>query len=255
MSGLQSRLGHGRDRCTARILTSSPYSNSAGTNTDPYTRQSGDREVDWGASSYAPDRNGLHESNYLSWYHNPPTTFRNAPDRHRQGRHAKTCWVPSRTSMSASCGFTTMQGGPVTHAIQDLDTNRADAVATLLLMLFRPVRLDAACPRRMYEAALYWRGMDRRVRRHLGYTDQDGRWIAWDSDDGWINYKQRGSEYACSKNFVGAADGRRTDAGCRASSQSRTEQLPGFGRSVMGTTACMGAGGSRFSNSQRCVPR
>lgn len=200
-----------------------PYA-QAGTNTDPYTDDEL-REVDWGAN---PTHQivTIYTSDYLSWYHNPPGTSMRRTDIVK----AVTKNVLGSVK-DVNVGFMRFHydaGGPVVHAIQDLDDNRTAAnneVDNIPASGWTPLSET------LYEAALYWRGMDG-VYGGTKYTDKKAL-DAWDSDDGWIDYKQP-AEYACSKNFVVLlTDGEPTqDTGA----YSRVPKLPGFGRSACNST-------------------
>ena len=211
----------------------SKNSNSAG---NRFTNNPGD-VVDWGAS---PTHQivTVYDSNYLNWFHNPPTTSMRRTDI------VKAVTQNVLGSMNnVNVGFMEFhwdQGGPVTHALKDLDTNRADAVATVQAL---PASGYTPLAETMYEAARYWRGMDR-VYGQLGSTDPDALITGNNAQ-----YKPA-VQYACAKNFtVLLTDGAPTrDTGVFTS----TGQLPGYA-SAMGTTACMGAGGADSNVNGACL--
>ncbi len=195
-----------------------PYAR-AGTNVSPYTND-GDREINWGVkpthqivTMYDPD--------YLSWYHDPPGSSMSRTDIVKAV--TKNVLGSVKDVNVGFMRFHHSQGGPVIHGLKDLDSNRTEANNVV-----DDIPADGWTPlsETLYEAALYWRGMD----GHYGgvsSTDQDAL-DAWDSDEGWIDYKAP-AEYACSKNFVvlltDGAPTKDTDA------FNRVPQLPGFGRS------------------------
>src|SRR5690606_36417288 len=87
--------------------------------------------------------------------------------------------------------FNGNHGGVVVRALKDLDSTRDDAMNIVDKL---PASGNTPLAETMYEAALYWRGMDSHY-EHLSKTDPD----ALDSKDP-MNYRQP-TEYACAKNF------------------------------------------------------
>ena len=203
--------------------TAEPYAQS-GTNVDPYTSDP-DREVDWG-SSPTHQIVTMYDSDYLSWYHNPPGSTMRRTDIVK----AVTKNVLGSVN-NVNVGFMqfhTEQGGPVIHGIKDLDSNRTEADAVVDGI---PASGWTPLSETMYEAALYWRGMEG-VYGGTAETDTDAL-DAWDTDTNWIDYKQP-AEYACSKNFVvlltDGAPTRDVDV------FDDVPNLPGFGRSACNDT-------------------
>ncbi|MCH9696159.1 MAG: PQQ-binding-like beta-propeller repeat protein [Gammaproteobacteria bacterium] len=171
--------------------TAEPYA-QAGTNIDPYTSDDA-REVDWGVK---PTHQivTMYDSDYLSWYHNPPGTSMS-----RQNIVKAVTKNVLGSVKDVNVGFMRFhnsEGGPVIHGIKDLDANRtaADAIVDGI-----PASGWTPLSETMYEAALYWHGMDG-VYGGVGATDTDAL-DSWDADTNSINYKQP-AEYSCSKNFV-----------------------------------------------------
>ena len=126
------------------------------------------------------------------------------------------------------------EGGPVTHAIKDLDANRTGANATVDAL---PASGWTPLSETMYEAALYWRGMNARYGQQ-GSTDPaalDSVAIAGDGST-IMDYKQP-AEYACAKNFnVLLTDGAPTqDVGA----YPLAPQLPNY-TMTMGRSNCTG---------------
>lgn len=208
--------------------SSAPVPNTyarVGTNTAAYSSDA-NREVDWGVkpthqivTMYDPD--------YLSWYHNPPGTSMSRTNIVK----AVTKNVLGSVN-NVNVGFMRFHhsaGGPVIHGIKDLDDNRTQAN---LVVDSIPASGWTPLSETLYEAALYWRGMD----GHYGgvvSTDKDAL-DSWNLLSNDINYKQP-AEYSCSKNFVVLlTDGEPTeDRGV----YSRVPALPGFGRSACNNTA------------------
>jgi len=195
-----------------------PYA-QAGTNIAQYTDVKS-REVNWGVK---PTHQiiTMYDSDYLSWYHNPPGSSM-----------SRTAIVKAVTKnvlgsvKDVNVGFMRFHhsaGGPVIHGIKDLDANRTAANNVVDSI---PASGWTPLSETLYEAALYWRGMDG---KYGGVSSTDKAALdSWDSDDNSINYKQP-AEFACSKNFVVLlTDGAPTqDTGAF----SDVPKLPGFGRS------------------------
>ncbi len=210
-----------------------PYAR-AGTNVDPYTDRES-REVSWGAT---PTHQivTMYDSDYLSWYHNPPGSSMSRTDIVK----AVTKNVLG-TVKDVNVGFMRFhfdEGGPVIHGIKDLDANRAQANSVVDNI---PASGWTPLSETLYEAALYWRGMDG-VYGGTSRTDRDAL-DSWNTYRNEINYKQP-AEFACSKNFIVLlTDGEPTqDTGA----YNRVPNLPGFGRgscNTIGGTADPNANG------------
>ena len=203
--------------------TAEPYA-KAGTNTDPYTRNSNE-EVDWGTR---PTHQivTVYDSNYLNWFHNPPGSSMRRTDIVK----AVTKNVLGSVN-NVNVGFMRFNfehGGRVIHAIQDLDANRAAADNVVDNI---PANGWTPLSETFYEAALYWRGMP------AFYADDDIT-----DEDALVNdepaiYKQP-AEYACAKNFVVLlTDGEPTrDTGV----YNRVPALPGYAAAT-GLGSCTGS--------------
>ena len=119
------------------------------------------------------------------------------------------------------------EGGPVIHAVKDLDANR-DAVNAIIDGL--PASGYTPLSETMYEAALYYSGLP-----------QQYGGLLWTDPDAWLTtlppvYKQP-AEYACAKNFIVLiTDGEPT---MDRDAYYRVGTLPDFS-SVMGRTGCTG---------------
>ena len=202
---------------------SEPYP-QAGSNQPAYTAEE-NLEIDWGTR---PTHQivTVYDSNYLNWYHNPPGSSMRRTDIVK----AVTKNVLGSVN-NVNVGFMRFnndQGGPVIHALKDLDSNRlaADAVVDGI-----PASGWTPLSETLYEAARYWRGMPALYGGRTS-TDPD----ALISSDPMI-YRQP-AEYACSKNFmVLLTDGEPTQD---TDAYYRVPTLPGFAEAT-GRGSCTGA--------------
>jgi len=99
--------------------TDEPYARS-GSNGDPYTGNSRD-EVDWGST---PTHRiyTVYDSNYLNWYYNPPRT---SMSRTNIVKAVTKNVLGSINDVNVGfMRFNWSQGGPVIHALKDLDSHR-----------------------------------------------------------------------------------------------------------------------------------
>ncbi|HSD68845.1 MAG TPA: PilC/PilY family type IV pilus protein [Woeseiaceae bacterium] len=197
-----------------------------GTNRARYTSNAS-REVDWGSS---PTNRiyTVYSGNYLNWYANPPSSKMTRNDIVK----AVTKNVLGSIN-NVNVGFMRFNGndgGMVYHAIKDLDTTRTTAMALVDAL---PASGNTPLAETMYEAALYWRGMQ----AHYGpllLTDTDGL----DSKDPMI-YRQP-TEYACAKNFiVYLTDGEPTQD---YDADDLVENLPNW-TTTLGSSGCTGGTG------------
>ncbi len=200
-----------------------PYA-ASGTNNPPYTSEES-QSVDWG-SSPTHQIVTVYDSNYLNWYNNPPGSSMSRTDIVK----AVTKNVLGSVN-NVNVGFMRFyysQGGPVIHAIKDLDANRASANQVVDNI---PASGWTPLSETMYEAARYWSGMTAYY-GGTGSTDPDA--LVTSSP---MLYKQP-AEFACAKNFIVLlTDGeptRDTDA------YDRVPQLPDF-PAVMGRSTCSGS--------------
>ncbi len=198
--------------------SSQPFAR-AGTNVSSYTSDAA-REVDWGVQ---PTHQivTIYDSNYLSWYHNPPGTSMSRTDIVKAV--TKNVLGSMQDVNVGFMRFHRSQGGPVIHGIKDLDTNRTAANNVV-----DSIPADGWTPlsETLYEAALYWRGMNGRY-GGTGATDRDAL-DSWDTGTNSIDYKSP-TQYACSKNFVVLlTDGEPTQD---TDAFTRVPNLPSFGRS------------------------
>ncbi len=191
----------------------------AGTNIDAYDSNS-NREVDWGVN---PTHQivTMYDPDYLSWYHNPPGT---SMSRTNIVKAVTKNVLGSVNNVNVGfMRFHNSQGGPVVHGIKDLDSNRTTANARVDAI---PASGWTPLSETMYEAALYWRGLEGEYGGVLS-TDHDAL-DSWNLLTNDIDYKQP-AEYSCSKNFVVLlTDGEPTQD---TDAYSKVPTLPGFGRS------------------------
>ncbi|MDJ0939074.1 MAG: PilC/PilY family type IV pilus protein [Woeseiaceae bacterium] len=198
-----------------------PYARSG--NNDPYTSDP-NLEVDWGSS---PTHRiyTVYDSNYLNWYYNPPGTSMSRTDIVKAV--TKNVLGSVKDVNVGFMRFNWDQGGPVIHAIKDLDSNRTEADAIVDGI---PAAGYTPLAETMYEAALYYRGMPAKY-GGVGLTDSDAL-----ISSAPMLYKQP-AEYACAKNFVvlltDGAPTRDTDVYFDA------PNLPGF-KTGLGRTSCTG---------------
>ena len=194
-----------------------------GTDVSPFTDDP-DAAVVWG--SRPTDRTyTVYDSNYLNWFHNSPVTSMMRTDIVK----AVTKNVLASIS-NVNVGFMQFnwdQGGPVTRAVKDLDSSRAEANAIVDAL---PYNGWTPLAETMYEAARYWRGMGAYY-GGLSATDPDALEtttpMVYDGP----------AEYACAKNFtVLLTDG---DPREDVDAYSKTPLLPGF-VSTMGRSSCTG---------------
>jgi type IV pilus assembly protein PilY1 len=203
---------------------------SNGTNlSDPYTTDSGS-ELSWGS---APRNLGytFYSGKYLNWKNSPSTVSMT---------RAAIMQVVTKKVLSSvgnlNVGlmrFNDLQGGVVSTAIKDLDTNRQELLD--MIDTFDP---DSWTPlsETMYEAALYWRGMSAHYGNSINEHPTDA--LAVTSAPPTMVYDAPPLD-ACAKNYnVLLTDGAPTqdDDG-----PVRIPTLPNFGP-AMGSATCTGSG-------------
>lgn len=181
-------------------------------------------EVDWG-SSPTNQIVTVYDSNYINWFNSPPASS--------MSRTAIVKAVTKNVLGSVNdinVGFMRFhhsEGGPVTHAIKDLDTNRDEANAVVDAL---PASGWTPLSETMYEAARYWRGLSRHYGQ-LSSTDSDALIVGNNE-----RYKQP-AEYACAKNFnVLLTDGQPTED---KGTYGLVGSLPDY-TNTMGSSSCSG---------------
>ncbi|MEM7431476.1 MAG: PilC/PilY family type IV pilus protein [Pseudomonadota bacterium] len=194
-----------------------------GNNKPPY-HHNDSKEVNWG-SAPAHKIITVYDPNYLNWFYNPPGTSMRRTDIVK----AVTKNVLG-SIQDVNVGFMRFhhsQGGPVIHAIKDLDDNRAEANSIVDGI---PASGWTPLSETLYESALYWRGMPG---DYGGTSATDPDALVSSSP---LIYKQP-AEYACSKNYVVLlTDGQPTqDTGA----YHKTPALPGY-QAATGRTNCDG---------------
>lgn len=202
--------------------TGAPYARR-GSNRGAYTSRS-DRKLDWGSSS-TNDIITVFDSNYLNWYYNPPGSSMRRTDI------VKSVTKNVLGSINnVNVGFMRFHfdaGGPIVHAVKDLDDNRTQANNVVDNI---PASGWTPLSETMYEAARYWSGLSG-VYGGTMSTDSDA--LVSSSPMVYDNP----AEYACSKNFIVLlTDGEPTkDRGA----YSRTPALPDY-EDATGRTYCTG---------------
>ena len=198
-----------------------------GTNVTPWTSDP-DSEVNWGVK---PTHKiiTVYDPNYLNWLNNAGSVLMRRTDIVK----AVTKNVLGSIN-DVNVGFMRFheeQGGPVIFGIKDLDANRA-AINTLI----DNIPADGWTPlsETMYEAALYYRGLQG---DYGDFNDTDTAALSsyGDADDPYY-YKQP-AEYACSKNYVVLlTDGEPTRD---VDVYDKAPLLPGYS-SAVGRSTCTG---------------
>lgn len=167
--------------------TNAPYARR-GTNKSAFTNNSR-RQLNWGSSS-TNDIITVFDSNYLNWYYNPPGSNMRRTDI------VKSVTKNVLSSINnVNVGFMRFhysEGGPVIHAVKDLDDNRSEADDVVDSI---PASGWTPLSETLYEAARYWSGLSG-VYGGTTHTDSDA--LVSSSPMVYDNP----AEYACSKNFV-----------------------------------------------------
>jgi type IV pilus assembly protein PilY1 len=202
--------------------TGAPYARR-GTNKSAFTNNSR-RQLNWGSSS-TNDIITVFDSNYLNWYHNPPGSNMRRTDI------VKSVTKNVLSSINnVNVGFMRFHydaGGPVIHAVKDLDDNRSEADDVVDSI---PASGWTPLSETLYEAARYWSGLSG---VYGGTTSTDSDALVSSSPMVYDNP----AEYACSKNFIVLlTDGEPTkDRGA----YSRVPSLPDY-EEATGRTYCTG---------------
>ncbi|HNP37141.1 MAG TPA: PilC/PilY family type IV pilus protein [Woeseiaceae bacterium] len=196
-----------------------PYARS-GSNKPAYTDQE-KFAVDWATQPIYR----VYDSNYLNWYYNPPGTSMRRTDIVKAV--TKNVLGSIKDVNVGFMRFDGNDGGPVMHAIKDLDSHRTQANAIVDAL---PASGNTPLAETLYEAALYYSGLP----AYYGDLDKtDPEALASFVP----RIYQQPVEYACSKNFVVLlTDGEPTaDRG----TWSKAPNLPDFS-SALGRTTCKG---------------
>lgn len=182
------------------------------------------QEVAWGSS---PTHRiyTVYDGNYLNWLYNPPGT---GMSRTQIVKEVTKNVLGSINNVNVGfMRFNSSQGGPVTFAIKNLDNSRAAANAVVDAL---PASGWTPLSETMYEAALYWRGMNR---LYGGLSATDPEALVPNNSSQY----QNPTNFACAKNFtVLLTDGEPTQD---TDAYSRVPTLPNF-TTVMGRSNCLG---------------
>ncbi len=199
-----------------------PYAQS-GKKKPQYTAVPG-LSVDWGSSPTEMVYT-VYDPNFLNWYHNPPGSSLSRTDIVK----AVTKNVLGAIN-NVNVGFMRFnyeQGGPVIHALKDLDTHRSEANAVVDGI---PASGWTPLSETMYEAALYYSGLPA---YYGGIDDTDPAALHTSSP---MVYEQP-VDYACTKNFIVLlTDGKPTRD---IDAFTRVPTLPDF-QPLMGRDSCTG---------------
>ncbi len=187
------------------------------------------RELSWG-SSLANVTFTVYDGNYLNWKSSPATVLISRIDIVIEV--VKAVFKSLNGVNVGIMRFNDRDGAPILKAIGDIETERATLLATIdTLNAGGRTPLAEA----LYEAALYWRGMD----AHYGelITEHATDPAALDSINP-ENYKQPETN-VCSKNYnVLLTDGKPVDD---TEAQTLAPTLPNFA-TALGRSTCDGAG-------------
>ena len=194
-----------------------------GSNVSMYTGNAGS-EVDWG-SSPTNQIVTVYDSDYIDWFNNPPGSSMSRTDIVKAV--TKNVLGSINNVNVGFMRFHNTEGGPVTHAVKDLDTNRTEANAIVDAL---PANGWTPLSETMFEAARYWSGMTRHYGQ-LSSTDSDA--LVFGNTG---QYKQP-AEFACAKNFnVLLTDGQPTED---VGTYGLISQLPDY-TTTMGYSGCSG---------------
>jgi len=195
---------------------------------DPWTNDP-KQEISWGS---APRNLGytFYDGNYLNWRATPTTANIQRIDIVKA---VVSAVMKSISNVNVGVQrFNDLDGGPIIQELVDIDTNR-----TSILNAIDSLTADGFTPLAevMYEAALYWRGMD----AYYGEKINE-----WPTDPGALdvlspeNYKQPATN-VCSKNYnVMLSDGQPNNDD---EAETLAPTLPDF-FAATGRTACDAAG-------------
>ncbi|MFQ5548099.1 MAG: pilus assembly protein [Woeseia sp.] len=194
---------------------------------DPFTKEP-DEGLSWGS---APRNLGytVFDGNYLNWKASPANA---TISRIAIVRAVTKAVLKSITGVNVGLmRFNDRNGGPVIKAISDLETDRAGILATI-----DSLTADGRTPlaETMYEAALYWRGMNAHFGENIDEHATDPEALDSATPE---NYKQPATN-VCSKNYnVLLTDGKPNDD---HEAQPLAPLLPGF-QTSLSRKSCDGA--------------
>jgi type IV pilus assembly protein PilY1 len=172
----------------------------------------------------------VYDGNYLNWRNQPSNVILS---RLTIVQAVTTAVLKSITGVNVGVmRFNNMDGGPVIQSMEDLDSNR-----TTILNTINGLNPGGRTPlsETMYEAALYWRGMDAYYGERINEHPTDPS--ALDSTNP-ENYRQPETN-TCSKNYnILLTDGEPVDD---FDTPALAPTLPNFA-GALGRTTCDGAG-------------
>ncbi len=201
-----------------------------GGNVDPFTSQKKDR-VQW--NSWPTSQSvTVYDGNYLN-YLESATVVQNS----RIGIVQDTAQAILNSIEGINVGvmrFNNRDGGPVILDVQDLDTNRADILATIQGI---PSGGSTPVSETVYESALFWRGMPAYYGERINQAGNDTDPAALIQDSPEIY--DRPTSVSCAKNFnIVLTDGAPTQD---VETQNLVDGLPNWG-TTLGYAGCTGAG-------------
>ncbi len=185
------------------------------------------KEVPWGSWPTSQTVT-VYDGNYLNYLQNP--TF---VDEQRVDimKNVTTAVLNSITNVNVGImRFNHSDGGPIIHAVEDLDANR-----TSILNAVDSITAGGATPlsETLYESALYWRGLPAYYGENIGEHNTDPAALA---STGPEVYAQPPSD-VCAKNFnVLLTDGVPVNDG---ETPNLVDNLPNWGL-TMGQAGCTG---------------
>lgn len=194
-----------------------------GSNQPQFTSQAS-QEVDWG-SAPTHKKYTFYDGNYLNWFYNPPGT---SMTRTQIVKEVTKNVLGSISDVNVGfMQFNFDQGGPITHAIKDLDSSRSEANSVVDAL---PASGWTPLSETLYESALYWHGLDRNFGT-VNSTDP-AAFVSGST----TRYQEPG-KFECAKNFtVLLTDGEPTkDLGV----YDLVRNLPNY-TTTMGRSDCTG---------------
>jgi type IV pilus assembly protein PilY1 len=201
-----------------------------GGDVDPFTSQKKDR-VQW--NSWPTSQSvSVYDGNYLN-YLESATVVQNS----RIGIVQDTAQAILNSIEGINVGvmrFNDRDGGPVILDVQDLDTNRADILATIQGI---PSGGSTPVSETVYESALFWRGMPAYYGERINQAGNDTDPAALIQNSPEIY--DRPTSVSCAKNFnIVLTDGAPTQD---VETQNLVDGLPNWG-TTLGYAGCTGAG-------------
>ncbi len=202
---------------------------SNGTNLSDWFTKDATVGISWGSAPRNRDYT-FYDGNYLNWRTSPVTA---SIERIDIVKSVVSAVMTAITNVNVGVmRFNDRDGGPVIQALTDIDTNRASILAAI-----DSLNADGHTPLAevMYEAALYWRGMDAFYGETINEHPTDPAALDVLSPE---NYKQPETN-VCSKNYnVMLSDGQPNNDD---EAETKTPTLPNIS-AALGYTPCDDAG-------------